>query len=113
MWAVVLVVALALLALQARPDLSSHTDTVSDLAAGHLIADLDSMADDLMANADRKRDFAPAAGDGVNVGSADTTTLDLDVDVVGAELLGFELWILSACPRQRELLSVINIPLAS
>jgi hypothetical protein len=94
-WAVVLVIALALLALQARPDLSSNTDTVSDLDAGHLVADLDSMANDLMANADRKRNFTPTTGDGMNIRAADTAALDLDVDVVWAELLGFELWLLS------------------
>jgi hypothetical protein len=52
MWAVILIIALALLALHARPDLSSNTDTVSDFAAGHLVANLYSATNNLMANAD-------------------------------------------------------------
>lgn len=91
MWAVVLVIALALLALQARPDLSAHTNAVSDLDAGNLVADPDSMANDLVANADRKRNFAPAPVDGVDIRGAHSAALDLDIDIVGAKLLGFEL----------------------
>ena len=51
-WAVVLIIALALLALHARPDLGPNTDTVSDFAAGHLVANIYSATDNLMANAD-------------------------------------------------------------
>jgi hypothetical protein len=51
-WAVVLIIALALLALHTRPDLSPNTDTVSDFAAGHLVADIYSATNNLMANAD-------------------------------------------------------------
>ena len=96
MWAVVLVITRALLALQARPDLSPNTDTISDLAAGHLVANLDSMANDLMANADGKRGSSPAAINCVNIRATDTAALDLDVDVVGPELLRFELGETSA-----------------
>jgi hypothetical protein len=91
MWAVVLVIALALLALQARPDLSSNTHAVSDLDAGDLVTDLDSVANDLVANADRKRNFAPAPVDGVDIGGTHAAALDLDIDIVGAKLLDFEL----------------------
>ena len=90
-WAVVLIVALTLLALQARPDLSSNTDTISDLAAGHFVSHLDSMADDLVTNANGQWDFPPTSINAVDVRAADTTALDLDVDVVGPEFLGFEL----------------------
>ena len=51
-WAVILIIALALLALQARPNLSPNTDTVSNFATGHLVANLYSATDNLMANAD-------------------------------------------------------------
>jgi hypothetical protein len=113
MWAVILIVTLALLALETRPNLCSNTDTVPNLDAGHLVADLDSMANDLVSNADGKRNFAPAPGNGVNIRGAHPAALDLDIDVVGAELLGFELWRLSAWTRRRGQLSVINKPLAS
>jgi hypothetical protein len=113
MWAVILVVALALLALQARPNLRSNTDTVPNLDAGHLVADLDSMANDLVSNADGKRNLAPASRNGVNIRGAHPAALDLDVDVVGAELLRFKLWRLSAWTRWRGQLSAINKPLAS
>ena len=51
-WAVVLIIALALLALPARPDLSPNSDTVSNFAAGHLVANLYSATNNFMANAD-------------------------------------------------------------
>lgn len=51
-WAVVLIVTLALLALHARPDLSPNADTVPNFATGHLIANLYSVTNNLMANAD-------------------------------------------------------------
>src|SRR5436305_4907502 len=72
-WAVVLVIALTLLALQARPNLSPNTDTVSNFATGHLIANLYSATDNLMANADGQRDLAPSAVDRVDIGGTDTT----------------------------------------
>ena len=96
MWAVVLIITLALLALEAGPDLSSNTDPVSNLAAGHLVANLDCMANNLVANTDGQRNFTPASIDAVDVGAADTAALNLDVDVVGAELLRFELCRMSA-----------------
>lgn len=51
-WAVVLIIVLALLALHARPDLSPNSDTVSNFAAGHLVANVYSATNNLMANAD-------------------------------------------------------------
>ena len=100
MWTVVLVITFALLALQARPDLSPDTDAISDLAAGHLVANLDCVANDLVANADRKRGSSPAAIDCVNIRATDTAALNLDVDVVGSELLRFELEGTSACSSE-------------
>lgn len=97
MWAVVLVIARALLALHARPNLSSNTDTVSDLAASHLVANLNSMANNFMPDADGKRDFAPASCDGVYIRPANAATLNLNIDVIGPEFLGFELVGLLVC----------------
>jgi hypothetical protein len=42
-------------------------------------------------DAEGERDLAPAASDAVDIGAADTTALDLDVDVVFFKGLGFEL----------------------
>ena len=113
MWAIILVVTRALLALHARPDLGSNTDAVSHLAPGHLIANLDSMTNDLVADANGKRDSAPAAGEGVNIGAADTAALDLDVDVVGSEPLSFELCRWLACSSEERVGAVADEPLAS
>ncbi len=91
MGTVVLVVALALFALQARPDLGSNTDAVSVFAAGHLVASFDDMANDLVTDTDGQRNFTPASVDAVDVRAANAAALDLNVKIVGAELLGFEL----------------------
>lgn len=91
MRAVVLVVSLAELALQAGPDLSSNTNTVSNLDGCHLIADLDSLADDFVTDADWERAFAPTASDCMDIRAADAAALNLDVDVTVFKVLGFEL----------------------
>lgn len=107
-WAIVLVVAFALRALQAGPDLSTDADTVALLDGLDLGADLDGLADDLVADADGQRCTTPAAVDCVNIATADTAALDLDVDVVVAEDLGFELeqsvWALLALAWEHILL---------
>ena len=48
--AVVLLVSLAVAALQAGADLSANTDSVADLDSLHVFADLESSANDLVAN---------------------------------------------------------------
>lgn len=89
--AVVLVVALALRALETRPNLSANTDAVALFYILDAFAHLDCLADDLVAYADRSVSLAPTAGDSVNIGAADTAALDLDVDVIITEGLGLEL----------------------
>lgn len=89
--AVVLVVALALWALQASPDLSTHTNTVALLDRLDLRADLDGLAYNLMPDTDRKWRATPSAIDGVHVGSADTAAFNLDINVVVTKDFGFEL----------------------
>ena len=88
---VVLVVRLAKLALQTGTDLSTNTNTVSNLDGCHLVADFDSLADDFVTDTDWERAFAPAASDGMDIGAADSAALNLDVDVTVFELLRFEL----------------------
>jgi len=69
--AVVLVVVLASLALEAREDLGADADSLADLELGHLVADMRNFADDLVAGADPVgAERTPAAGDGVDVGTA-------------------------------------------
>ena len=72
--------------------------SVANLAVGHLAADLDDLANDLVANAKRKRSVAPASSDGVNVGSANTASLNGNVDVVLLKLLELELALLESGP---------------
>lgn len=89
--AIVLIVRLAHLAVQACPDLCTHPNTISNLDSRHLIAHFDCLADNLVTNAKRKIWFAPAAGDCVDIGAADSTCLDLDVDIIFFKGLRFEL----------------------
>ena len=90
---IVLIVTLALWALQASPDLSANTNSIADLSCLDFGSDLDSTADNFVADADRERSFTPAAIDGVDVGTTDAAAFDLDVDVVVTEFLCFELRI--------------------
>ena len=96
MRAVVLVVSLAELALQAGPDLRSNTNTVSDLDGCHLLADLDSLTNDFVTDADWERAIAPTASDCMDIRAADAAALDLDVDVTVFKFLGFKLRMGSA-----------------
>ena len=58
--AVVLLVSLAVAAFEARADLSANTDSVADLDSLHVFADLESAANDLVADTERHRSVAPA-----------------------------------------------------
>ena len=89
--AVVLLIAFAIDASHVRLDLSSHTDAVADFDGGDILADLDRAADDFVADAQRERDFAPAAGDRVDVAAADAAGIDCNVNVAVFERLEFEL----------------------
>lgn len=91
MRAIVLILRLAQLTLQARPDLGANSDTIALLDVLDGLSDLDSLADHLVADAKRALEFTPATSDGVDVRAANTTALDLDVDVMVLERLGLEL----------------------
>lgn len=91
MRAVVLIVGLAELALQAGLDLSADTNTVSNLDGRHLVTDFDRLANDLMTDANGERAIAPTASDGMNIRAANPAALDFDVDITVFELFRFEL----------------------
>ena len=59
------------------------------------------MTNDFVTDADGKRSFTPASVDRVDVASADAAALDLDINIVVAELLWFELLVsaTSICRR--------------
>lgn len=88
--AVVFVLVLAEVALEAGPDLGADADAVADFEVLDVLADLDGFADDFVADAEGAFVVAPAAGDGVKVGAADAAGGDFDVDVVVAEWLWLE-----------------------
>lgn len=86
--AVVLLIGLTLVASKIGTDLSTNTSTVANLDVLDLAADLDDLADDFVAYAERKRDvLSPSSGDGVNVTGADATSIDRNVDIVLLEFL--------------------------
>jgi hypothetical protein len=91
MRAVVLLVCLAVVALQAGSDLRANTNSVADLNSLYIIADLDSASDNLVANAKRHGSIAPASSDSVNIRTTDTASVDSNVNVAVTELLQFEL----------------------
>jgi hypothetical protein len=59
--AVVLLVGLAVVAVQACPDLGTNTDSVANLDSLDFAANLDSSANDFVANTERHGSIAPAA----------------------------------------------------
>ena len=91
MRAVVLIVGFAILALQARGNLSANTDTVANLHGRHLVTDFDGFANNLMSDTEGQWCFAPATRDAVDVRTTDPAGVDLDVDISVTEWLRFEL----------------------
>jgi hypothetical protein len=75
------VAVLAVNTLEARLGLGTNTDAVADLDVLNLLANTDSLANNLVANAARVGSWAPAGRKHVNVRTADTAVGDLDVDV--------------------------------
>lgn len=79
-WAVILLVGLAVVASEIGSDLSTDTNAVSDFDVLHLASDLDGATNNFVADAKRKRNLAPTAGDRVNVGA---TNYPMDVSKRG------------------------------
>lgn len=96
--AVVLVLVLAVGALEAGPDLRTHADAVALLDGLDVLAHPDGLADDLVAYAEGSLKLSPPAGDGVDVGPAHAAALDLDVNVGLGKGLGLELAPLELVP---------------
>ena len=88
---IILIVTLALRAFQTRPNLSSHTHSISRLDCLDFRSNVDCVSDDFVAHCQGHGSFAPTSIDFVHVGSTHTTTFNLDVDVMIPEFLGFKL----------------------
>lgn len=67
--AVVLLVGLAVAALEARADLSANTDSVADLDGLHVFADLNRAANDFVTDTERHGSLTPATYQRINVNS--------------------------------------------
>jgi hypothetical protein len=86
--AVVFLVVLALGACKIGTNLSADTRAVTNLDLGDLGADLYDLSDNLVSNAEGKGDLlSPSSADGVDIGSANTASIDGDVDVMLLEFL--------------------------
>ena len=92
MGAIIFIIRLAHFTFQTSPDLSSNTNAISHLAGADFVADLDGLADDLVAYAKGQIGRSPAASNGVNIRSTYTASFDLDVDIPFPERLWFELF---------------------
>ena len=88
--AVLLLALQAVGALAAGVDHAADADAVADGVLGHAGADLGDDAGDLVAGDQRVLLRAPVAADGVDVGVADAGELDLDQDVVRADVAAFD-----------------------
>lgn len=88
--AVILVVHLARLALQARADLRAHPDAISGLELLDVVSDARHGADDLMARNERELALAPALRERVHVGAAHAAMCDSELDIVRFEGLRLE-----------------------
>ena len=91
MRAVILVVRLAVVALKAGSDLRANANTITDFAGRDFVANANCLANDLMSYTDWHRRISPASIDCVYVGTADTASIDFDVNVTVLEWLCFEL----------------------
>ena len=89
--AVVLVVRLAILALKAGSDLGAHANTITDFAGGDFVTHANCLANDFMSHTDWHRRLSPTAVDRVHVGTADTASIDFDINVPVLKWLCFEL----------------------
>lgn len=79
--------------------LSTVRTSVADLAVSDLVTNLDDLANNFVTNAKRERCITPTSSDGVKIRSANTTSLNGNVDVVLFELLELELALLEVGPE--------------
>jgi len=86
--AVVLLIRLAVVAGQIGTNLRTNAGAVSNLELGDLGANFDDLANDLVSYAKRQRNvLSPSTGDGVDVGGANTASVNGNVDVILLEFL--------------------------
>jgi hypothetical protein len=72
--------------------------SVADLAVSDLVTDLDDLANNFVSNTKRERSVTPTSSDGVKIGSANTTSLNGNVDIMLFKLLELELTLLEVGP---------------
>lgn len=97
-WAVVLLVGLAVAASQVGANLGTNTDTVADLDGLDILSDLDSTANNLVTDAEWEWGTTPTTGDGVDVRSADTACINGNINVAVLEWLKLELLLVEGAP---------------
>jgi hypothetical protein len=88
---VILLTDLAIRARQVGVDLGANPYAIPDLDGPDVVADADRAPDHLVSDAQRHGLLAPAARDGVHVGTAHAAGVDGDVHVVAFKGLEFEL----------------------
>lgn len=97
--AVSLVLVLTLLALATGEGLGTDTDALAFLDQGDLGAHAYSNAQDFMSHRQREMLGSPTARDGVDVGTTDAASDDLDVDIVVVKGLQLEGTLVELRPR--------------
>jgi hypothetical protein len=98
--AVVLITFLTVVAITAGVDEAANTDSLTDLELGDILADLDSVASDLVTWDHWENTWTPLLSGLMDVGVADTSPFDLDVHIVittSAALYGVGLQLGSSC----------------
>lgn len=89
--AISLIVLLTLLTVKTRVYLRPNSHSFPNFDERYFGTNFESFADDLVAYAKREVLGSPAAGDGVDITTANTAGVDLDVDIVVAKRLWGEL----------------------
>ena len=100
---VVFLVSLAVIASQIGANLGANTNAIADLDILDSATNFHSASDDFVANAQRERDLAPSAGDGMNVRATDAASVDGNIDVVLLKLLQLKLLLGERLPSVVEL----------
>ncbi|KAI6747715.1 hypothetical protein HG531_008257 [Fusarium graminearum] len=96
--AVVFVLVVAELALEARRNLSTNTNTVANLDLADLVTNSYSLANNFVTNTERTLKVSPATSDGVDIRAADTAAFDLDINIAVSPGLGCKGLLLELVP---------------
>ena len=79
--AIILIVRLADFTLKAGSDLSTYAHAIADFDSRNLVANTNGLANDLVADAKWQRSISPTSSDGVDIRTANTAGINLDVNV--------------------------------